>query len=377
MPVIRSYPNIVPYESSKKIIDQMEKTICKIRSEDQQGTGFFCKIPFPDKNKFLPVLITVNHVINEELLYRNNMEILLEIKGGENIKRLNLNNRIKYTNRAYDITIIEIQKNDSINNFLELDDIIIKDIFKNIDENKIYSDETIYLMQYAEGNLGVSYGVIKDIMEDYKYEFRHMCSTRAGSAGSPVLNIHNNKVIGLHQSGDKMARYNNGIFLNYPIKEFIELNTKNNEILLKEFNKKYNLNIINDKIVKLDLRWKGLGNSGLEDLCKIEFKELKELILNNNNISDLKMLEKAKFEKLEILDLSQNKISNINIFENVNFKGLKQLYLGYNSISDIKVFEKANFEKLEILYLNENKIDKKINASIISHLKSKIGNFGL
>ena len=375
MPVIRGYPNIVPYESSKKIIDQMEKTICKIRTENQQGTGFFCKIPFPDKNKFLPVLITVNHVINEELLYRNNMEILLEIKGGENIKRLNLNNRIKYTNRAYDITIIEIQKNDSINNFLELDDIIIKDIFKNIDENKIYSDETIYLMQYSEGNLGVSYGVIKDIMEDYKYEFRHMCSTRAGSAGSPVLNIHNNKVIGLHQSGDKMARYNNGIFLNYPIKEFIELNTKNNEILLKEFNEKYNLNIINDKIVKLDLRWKGLGNSGLEDLCKIEFKELKELILNNNNISDLKMLEKAKFEKLEILDLSQNKISNINIFENVNFKGLKQLYLGYNNISDIKVFEKANFEKLEILYLNENKIDKKKSAETISYLKSKIGNF--
>ena len=375
MPVLPVYPDIVPYESSKKIIDQMEKTVCKIRTENQQGTGFFCKIPFPDKNKFLPVLITVNHVINEELLYRNNMEILLEIKGGENIKRLNLNNRIKYTNRAYDITIIEIQKNDSINNFLELDDIIIKDIFKNIDENKIYSDETIYLMQYSEGNLGVSYGTIKDIMEDHKYEFRHMCSTRAGSAGSPVLNIHNNKVIGLHQSGDKMARYNYGIFLNYPIKEFIELNTKNNEILLKEFNKKYNLNIINDKIVKLDLRWKGLGNSGLEDLCKIEFKELKELILNNNNISDLKMLEKAKFEKLEILDLSQNKISNINIFENVNFKGLKQLYLGYNNISDIKVFEKANFEKLEILYLNENKIDKKINASIISHLKSKIGNF--
>ena len=53
------------------------------------------------------------------------------------------------------IKVIEIQKNDSINNFLELDDIIIKDIFKNIDENKIYSDETIYLMQYSEGNLGV------------------------------------------------------------------------------------------------------------------------------------------------------------------------------------------------------------------------------
>lgn len=61
-------------------------------------------------------------------------------------------------------------------------------------------------------------------------------------------------------------------------------------------------------------------------MCQIEFKELKELILNNNNISDLKPLVKAKFEKLEILDLSQNNISNINIFDRVNFKGIKQNY---------------------------------------------------
>ena len=147
------------------------------------------------------------------------------------------------------------------------------------------------------------------------------------------------------------------------------------EKLLKGFNKKYNLNIRDTKIEKLDLRWKGLGNGGLEDLCKIEFKELKELILNNNNISDIKILSKAKFKKLEILDLSQNKISNINIFENINFKGLKQLYLCYNNISDIKVFERANLKNLEILYLNDNKIDKKKNALIIQNLKSKIGNF--
>ena len=53
-----------------------------------------------------------------------------------------------------------------------------------------------------------------------------------------------------------------------------------------------------------------------EDLCKIEFKELKELILNNNNITDIRPLEKVKFEKLEILDLSQNKITDIHPLEN-------------------------------------------------------------
>ena len=66
----------------------------------------------------------------------------------------------------------------------------------------------------------------------------------------------------------------------------------------------------------------------LADLCKIKFSELKELILNNNNIPDIKPLEKVKFDKLEILDLSQNKISDISILKNVGFKGLRQLYLG-------------------------------------------------
>jgi Leucine-rich repeat (LRR) protein len=169
---------------------------------------------------------------------------------------------------------------------------------------------------------------------------------------------------------------NIGTFLNYPIKEFIMINYKiDYEKLLKEFNKKYNLNIKDTKIEKLDLRWKGSGNGGLEDLCKIEFKELKELILNNNNISDIKILSKAKFKKLEILDLSQNKISDINVFIKINFKGLKQLYLCYNNISDIKVFERVNLEELEILYMNDNKIDKTKDSLIISNLKNKIANF--
>ena len=64
MVLLRGYPNIVPYEGSKKIIEQMEKAICQIKIENMQTTGFFCRIPFPDKSNMLPVLITNNHVIN-------------------------------------------------------------------------------------------------------------------------------------------------------------------------------------------------------------------------------------------------------------------------------------------------------------------------
>ena len=110
--ILVGYPNTISYESSKKIIEQMEKNICKIKIGNEQGTGFFCKIPFPDMNNMLSVLITNNHVINEKILNIKDYNIEIDIKIENNIKKLNLNNRIKYTNKEYDITIIEIKKNE-------------------------------------------------------------------------------------------------------------------------------------------------------------------------------------------------------------------------------------------------------------------------
>ena len=259
--ILVGYPNIISYECSKKIIEQMEKNICKIKIGNEQGTGFFCKIPFPDMNNMLSVLITNNHVINEKILNIKDYNIEIDIKIENNIKKLNLNNRIKYTNKEYDITIIEIKKNE-INNYLELDDNIINDIINNNNYNKEYIDETIYIIQYPENKLSVSYGILDKILLDKNYNFNHKYSTKGGSSGSPILNINNNKIIGIHKEGN----YNNsnkGLFLNFPIKEFIKLYTGNNlkkyennikefnnnsiqeysNNNLQEFNKKYNLNI--------------------------------------------------------------------------------------------------------------------------------------
>ena len=369
MAVLPGYPQEATFEAIQMMLHQMRTTICKIGIKEFLGTGFFCKIPIPFLNNMLRVLITNNHIVNRELLFQKDAKISIQTK--EDYKILDLNDRIKYTSEEFNITIIEIKDDDQINNFLELDETLNKDIIMNSNINTRFIDETIYTLKYSNDRLSVSFGILKNIFEDRKYRFSHRCCTKLGSSGSPVLNINNNKVIGVHSEGNK--NYNVGIFLNEPLKEFIKLKF-DNEFLLKEFNKKYNLNIKDTKINKLDLRWKKLGNAGFEDLCKIEFKELKELILNNNNITDLRPLGKVKFEKLEILDLSQNKISDINPFENSHLGELKQLYLGYNIISDIKVFDKNILNKLETLHLNDNKIDKVKNASIISKLKSKIGN---
>ena len=345
--LLSGYPKVISYECTKKIIEQMEKNICKIKIGNEQATGFFCKIPY--KNKI--VLMTNNHVIDENI-----NEINIKIKEEKESRILNLNNRVIYTNKEYDITIIEIDEKDNINNYLEIDDNIINDF------NEEYIDETLYIIQYPEGQLSVSFGILNSIYLDKKYNFNHKCCTKEGSSGSPILNIKNNKLIGIHKESNN-KQFNRGLFLNYPIKEYIQL--YNNK--LQEFNKKYNFNI-QQNITKIDLFNKEIGNEVLKELCQIEFKQLKELYLDRNHISDIKVLEHAKFEKLEILDLSNNKISDINILEKVKFKELKELYLYNNNISDIKILENVKFEKLEKLDLKGNQI-KDIN--ILEKVKFK------
>ena len=75
-----------------------------------------------------------------------------------------------------------------------------------------------------------------------------------------------------------------------------------NYIRLKEFNKKYNTNIEVIDIKQLNLEDKYIGNEELKILFKIQFKELKELNLSSNNISDINILEKVNFKELRELD---------------------------------------------------------------------------
>jgi len=162
--LIVGYPDIISYENTQTIMEQMERNICKINigKNRGRGTGFFCEIPFPDENNMLPVFITNNHVINEKLLYEENSTIEVEIKEF-GVKTINLNNRMKYTNKDYDITIIEVKDTDVLGNNLELDDNIINNVIKNENKNEKYINKTLYIIQYPGGNLSVSYGTLENI----------------------------------------------------------------------------------------------------------------------------------------------------------------------------------------------------------------------
>ena len=194
----------------------MENCVCIIYLENgRKGTGFFSKIPF--LNNYLPVLITNNHVLNESDI-ENGKTIKLMINN--TVKTIKIDNsRKKYTNPDYgvDITIIEIKpKKDEIGvyNYLELDENDINKKKENIGLE--YPNKSIYILHYPNGKLNVSFGIIKDIIENKK--INHYCTTEEGSSGSPILSLETFKIIGIHCGCyPKNIKLNYGTFIKYAI----------------------------------------------------------------------------------------------------------------------------------------------------------------
>ena len=115
--------SIIGYDEIKKVVDIMEKCVCKIKLNTNRGftsfTGFFCKIPFPnDINKKFPVLITVNHFIRDGN-FSEKTEKILTLTIGDKLISLNLKDRIKHYSDKYNIFIVEIKQEDLIENYLE------------------------------------------------------------------------------------------------------------------------------------------------------------------------------------------------------------------------------------------------------------------
>ena len=86
----------IPKRITKIINSQLELSVCKIYiNENESGTGFLCKIPFPDEFKYLPTLITNNHVINKEYFLKNKI-IKISFGDDQNIKLLKILSQRKF-----------------------------------------------------------------------------------------------------------------------------------------------------------------------------------------------------------------------------------------------------------------------------------------
>ena len=194
---IKNAPKSAKINNVKKIIEQSEKCICKIKCNDKEsGTGFFSLIPFPDKTNQLRTLMTNNHVLK-----KSDIEIGKNIKFSINNGQKTFNiliddSRKVYTSKKYDITIIELKNEDGIKDdfCLEIDDLIFKE---NIKEE--LKEKSIYLLHYPNGaEAEYSQGTIKSIGLD-NYTIEHLCDSSPGSSGSPILTLDNNKLIGIHK----------------------------------------------------------------------------------------------------------------------------------------------------------------------------------
>ena len=155
------YPLPVTIENTNKILDQLKKCFCKIKTKNGNGTGFFCKIPYNSKE--LTVLMTNYHVIDDNFINENkNITVTLNDDIDNKNIVIDINEKMIYTSKKYDITIIEIEKEkEKINNFLELDENIFN-------ENPVLYNESIYILQYPKyGNkqkAAISYGILKQNM---------------------------------------------------------------------------------------------------------------------------------------------------------------------------------------------------------------------
>ena len=289
---IKDSTDPVSLSGTSIILYQMIKCVCKIRINTIFGTGFFCRIPYGN-DKTMDCLMTNYHVIDENV-FKENKEINLLLNNENDGKTLNLEiKRKNYFNKDYDIAIIEIKESDKIEDFLELDDNLFKDNTKLFFEQK-----SIYTIQYPNGNnVVVSYGLANNIDD---FNIKHTCNTTKGSSGSPILNLSNNKLIGIHKEGSVKFNYNKGTFLKFPLNNFYEkndiqhlntkseldvndLNNKEEKILIKNINDLINV----EKI-------KSLYESSIKE--NIE-KSLGENIFNLNKGKEMKQNEIDKIEK--------------------------------------------------------------------------------
>ena len=329
------YPKPVTIEGTNIILEQMKKCICKIENKIGNGTGFFCYIPY--ENKKLEVMITNNHIINEEII-KNEKILKVTLNDNKEKKIINIEKRKIYTSIKYDTTIIPIiPEEDKINNYLEID----KEIF---DENINIFNKSIYLLQYPrildEQKASVSYGIIKNIQDEYN--IIHYCCTDYGSSGSPILRISNKKIIGIHKESISRYKYNIGTLLKYPINEYLNNINKNEINMTINIEKKD----INNNIFFLD-NTKGLYNNEKNNKVENSNDNLKEL--NERKVEIFIDNKKYKYKNKKYFNVNKEGIYKIKLKLNISIKDCSYMFANCSNIIDIDL---SSFDTKDVINMS-------------------------
>ena len=277
-------------------------------------------------------IITNIFLYNENVLnVNNNVQLLIEFKKKD--RNIPLNNRIKYSNKNLNFTIIEILQEDPIFKkitFLKIDDYIMDN---NSESNYINQDICILQIPQKEG-ISFSQGKIKFIKKENIF---YLVSANNGSGGSPILLLNNFKIIGIH-----IGRFDNirfGTFMKnilYDINniKFIipqNINNVNNEIK-KELTDITSNNYFEQSFFKVN---EITNDNNLISLGKYKYEEkiigkggfgrvFKGIDENNNQIA-IKQIDLEDGKRQEIISLIKNEINIMKIMQKDNKYSVKYI----------------------------------------------------
>ena len=339
---MEEYPQPISTKCIWKISEQMCNSFCRINEND---IGFFCHIK--DFNEKIPVMIINNYIRDKD--YNGTIEVIMNNKP----KKIELGN-VRYKNKEYNISILEIKENKNEKyNFIEIDDKIYSK-----DSYMYYNNESIYILQMNNiNNIFVSYGVIEEIIDT---KISYIANLYHKSNFSLIFNL-NNKLIGIGGYNYRQELNNIGIYFNEIINDFINQYRHNQSSSYKNFRNEINLLI---EINKEDINKKVyfLENYKYQDKKNIKhfgenLKELNELIeeLYINNIKcefknyfipakeglfDIKMKFNTNLIDCSYMFAGCENIISINFISinTINVTDMKYMFYGCRNLRQINLF---------------------------------------
>ena len=339
---MEEYPQPASMKCIWKISDQMSNSFCKINEYD---IGFFCHIKYYDEK--IPVMIINNYIRDKD--YNGTIEVIMNNKH----KKIELGN-VRYKNKEYNISILEIKENKNEKyNFIEIDDKIYSK-----DSYMYYNNESIYILQMNNiNNIFVSYGVIEEIIDT---KISYIANLYHKSNFSLIFNL-NNKLIGIGGYNYRQELNNIGIYFNEIINDFINQYRYNRSNSYKNFRFEINLSIeinkedINHKIYFLD-NYKYQDKKNIKHFGE-KLKALNELIeefyINNikcefknyfipakEGLFDIKMKFNTNLFDCSYMFAGCENIISIN-FISINTKNItdmKYMFYGCRNLRQINLF---------------------------------------
>ena len=264
-----------------------------------------------------------------------------------------------FSDIEYDIMILNIENNENFGDilYLELDENLFKE-----NSEKIY--ESIYILHYPNKNALVSYGY--GIRKLNIYNIEHKCYTELGSSGSPILNLSNNKVIGIHKAYKNEPKiedcFNLGTLLKYPLEKINKKNVSDiNQItkgllslgLNNNLKEKYNniiyytedIQNINEIYKYSDIFEKNTFGTFIlsTDLDSLELLK-QEIIFNSKEDKNLKFN----------LILGEFNIQNFNDFINQNNEFFNYIQNTIIFTQNLDRYSNIKIEELKILDISNN-----------------------